>query len=75
MKKLEDDPAYNPADWMAAMERSLLWGDEIPIGRFFERTDVPTLHGAESVLNEGPLVHSDTRIPPDLARSFIEELM
>ena len=74
MKKLEDDPAYDSSDWMAAMEKSLLWGEEIPIGRFFERADVPTLHAAEPVLNEGPLVHRDPRIPPDLARSFIEEL-
>ena len=75
LKKLEDDPAYNPADWMAAMEKSLLWGDEIPIGRFFERTDVPTWHGAEPVLNQGPLVRHDMRIAPDITRSFIEELM
>jgi len=33
------------------------------------------LHGAEPVLNAGTLVHGDTRIPPDLARSFVEELM
>ena len=39
---------------MAAMGKSLLWGEEIPIGKFFERTDVPTLHGAEPVLNAGP---------------------
>jgi len=39
-KKLEDDSAHDPANWMAAMEKSLLWGDEIPIGKFFERTDV-----------------------------------
>jgi len=75
VKKLEDDPAYDSADWMAAMGKSLLWGEEIPIGRFFERTDVPTLHGAEPVLNTGPLVHSDVQIPPDAARSFIAELM
>jgi 2-oxoglutarate ferredoxin oxidoreductase subunit beta len=57
------------------MQKSLLWGEEIPIGKFFERTDVPTLHGAEPVLNEGPLVRRDPRVPPDVARSFIEELM
>jgi 2-oxoglutarate ferredoxin oxidoreductase subunit beta len=57
------------------MEKSLLWGEEIPIGKFFERTDVPTLHGAEPVLNEGPLVHRELRVPADAARSFIEELM
>jgi 2-oxoglutarate/2-oxoacid ferredoxin oxidoreductase subunit beta len=75
VKKLEDDSTYDPADWTAAMGKSLLWGEEIPIGRFFERTDVPTLHGAEPVLNEGPLVHRELQVPPDMARSFIEELM
>jgi 2-oxoglutarate ferredoxin oxidoreductase subunit beta len=57
------------------MEKSLLWGEEIPIGKFFERTDVPTLHGSEPVLNSGPLVQHDIRIPADIARAFVEELM
>ena len=75
VRKLEDDSAYDADDWSAAMEKSLLWGEEIPIGKFFERTDVPTLHSAEPVLNEGPLVHRDPRVPPDVARSFIEDLI
>ena len=75
VKKLEDDSEYDATDWTAAMEKSLLWGEEIPIGKFFERTDVPSLHGAEPVLNEGPLVSRDLRVPADEARSFIEELM
>ena len=75
VKKLEDNPAYDPSDWMMAVEKSLLWGDEIPIGKFFERTDVPTLHGAEPVLNQGPLVHQSNRITPEAAKSFIDELM
>jgi 2-oxoglutarate ferredoxin oxidoreductase subunit beta len=75
VKKLEDDSSYDPSDWTAAIEKSLLWGEEIPIGKFFERTDVPTLHEAEPVLNEGPLVNRDLRVPPDVARSFIEEMM
>ena len=75
VKKLEDDAAYDPADWMAAMGKSLLWGDEIPIGKFFVRTDVPSLHGAEPVLNAGPLVQADMRIASDVTRSFVEELM
>ena len=57
------------------MGKSLLWGDEIPIAKFFERTDVPTLHGAEPVLNTGPLVRADTHLPLDVTRSFVEELM
>jgi len=75
VKKLEDDPAYDPSVWTAAMERSLVWGEEIPIGRFFERTDVPSLHAAEPVLSEGPLVHQAPRVPPAVARTLIEEFM
>jgi 2-oxoglutarate ferredoxin oxidoreductase subunit beta len=75
LKKLEEESGYEPSDWTAAMEKSLLWGDEIPIGKFFERTDVPILHDAEPVLNEGPLVHRDLRVPLDAACLFIEELM
>ncbi len=75
VKKLEDDTGYDSTDWMAAMGKSLLWDEEIPIGKFFERTDVPTLHGAEPVLDAGPLVHADMRMPRDVTRAFIEELM
>jgi 2-oxoglutarate ferredoxin oxidoreductase subunit beta len=75
VKKLEDNPAYDPTDFQAAVEKSLLWGDEIPIGLFFERTDVPTAHDAEPVLKPGPLVHQDIRIPADVAKSFVDELM
>jgi 2-oxoglutarate ferredoxin oxidoreductase subunit beta len=75
VKKLEDNPAYDPSDWQAAMEKSLLWGDEIPIGLFFERTDVPTAHDAEPVLKPGPLVHQELRIPADVAKGFVDELM
>ncbi|PYU02523.1 MAG: 2-oxoacid ferredoxin oxidoreductase [Acidobacteria bacterium] len=75
IKKLEDDPAYDATDWTAAIEKSLLWGDEIPIGKFFERTDVPSLHASEPVLNEGPLLHRDARVPAEITRGFIEELM
>src|SRR5689334_5037202 len=75
VKKLEDHAAYDASDWPMAMEKSLLWGDEIPIGKFFERTDLPSLHAAEPVLNQGPLVQQVPRVAPDIARSFIEELM
>jgi 2-oxoglutarate ferredoxin oxidoreductase subunit beta len=75
VKKLEDETSYDTSNWMAAMEKSLLWGAEIPIGKFFERTDVQTLHEAEPVLDDGPLVYTDVRIPKDATRAFIEELM
>ena len=76
VKKLEDDPNFDASDWYAAMEKAQLWGDEIPIGKFFERTDLPSLHGNEPVLAQGgPLALRDLGLPPDLTRSFIEELM
>lgn len=75
VKKLEDNPAYDPTNWIGAMQQSLVWGDEIPIGKFFERTDLPALHSAEPVLNSGPLVNATLQIPQDLAHSLIEELM
>ena len=75
VKKLEENPEYDHTDFQSAVEKSLLWGDEIPIGLFFERTDVPTAHDAEPVLKPGPLVHQDIRIPADVAKSFVDELM
>jgi 2-oxoglutarate/2-oxoacid ferredoxin oxidoreductase subunit beta len=75
VKKLEDNSDYDTADWQMAMEKSLLWGDEIPIGLFFERNDIPTAHDADPVLKSGPLVHQNSRIPADVAKSFIDELM
>jgi len=60
---------------LTAMEKSLHLGDEIPIGKFFERTDLPALHAAEPVLDADLLVHSADRVPPDVVRSLIQELM
>ena len=76
VKKLESDSAYDATDWYAAMRQARLWGDEIPIGRFYENTSVPALHQLEPILYEGgPLAHRDPRVPADVAREFVEELM
>ncbi len=76
VKKLEDDPSYDASDWYAAMGKAQLWDDEIPIGKFFQRTDLPSLHGAEPILSDDvPMVKRDLRVPPQIAREFIEELM
>ena len=76
VKKLEDDASYDPTSWIAAMHKSQIWGDEIPIGKFFQRTDVPALHQAEPILDEGgPLAHRKVGIPPEVVKDFIAELM
>jgi 2-oxoglutarate ferredoxin oxidoreductase subunit beta len=75
VKKLEEDATYDATKWITAMERATVWGDEIFIGKFFERTDLPTLEETEPVLDEGPLVGRDPHVPADAAKSFVEELM
>jgi 2-oxoglutarate ferredoxin oxidoreductase subunit beta len=75
VKKLEENAAYDPSDWVAAMEKSTEWGDEIPIGLFYECNDLPSLHEVEPVLKSGPLVQRDLHIPADVAQGFIDELM
>jgi len=52
--KLES-AGHNPADIVAAWQRSLEWGDKIPIGLFY-KVDRPTYEDLEEVLAAGPLV-------------------
>ena len=75
VKKLEDDAAYDSTNWIGAMERATQWGEIIPIGKFYERTDLPTLEETEPVLDDMALIHRDLHIPEDVAKKFVEELM
>jgi 2-oxoglutarate ferredoxin oxidoreductase subunit beta len=76
VKKLEDDPAYDASNLQHAFEKAQLWGDEIPTGRFFQRTDLPSLDQAEPVLDTGgPLALRELGIPPEITREFVTELM
>jgi 2-oxoglutarate ferredoxin oxidoreductase subunit beta len=76
VKKLEDDSAYDSSNWIMAVEKSQIWGEEIPIGKFFQRADIPSLHEAEPVLDEGgPLAHRKLGISPVIAQELLAELM
>jgi 2-oxoglutarate/2-oxoacid ferredoxin oxidoreductase subunit beta len=52
--KLES-AGHNPSDIVAAWQRSLEWGDKIPIGLFYS-VDKPSYEDLEEVLAAGPLV-------------------
>ncbi len=52
VKRLEDE-GHDPADWKAACEKAMVWGDTIYTGLFFQATETPTLHKLEPVLDEG----------------------
>lgn len=74
--KLEDDESFDPSDWHEAMRKALLWGDEIPIGNFFQVSGVPSLDQAEPVLAEGgPLAHRPNQLDATVAAQFVAELM
>jgi len=75
VKKLEDNAEYDPTNWVGAMEKATLWGEEIPIGKFYERTDLPSLEETEPVLDDMPLIARELHIPTDVAKKFVEELM
>ena len=54
---------------------ALLWGDEIPIGKIFQRTDLPSLDQAEPVLEGGPIALRQLGISKELSQEFVAELM
>jgi 2-oxoglutarate ferredoxin oxidoreductase subunit beta len=73
--KLEDR-GHDPTDFAAAMKYGYQWGDEIAIGLFWKRTDLPALDASETVLAEGgPLARRALGVSPDVAQSLIRELM
>src|ERR687887_628290 len=48
-----DDVGHDPSDFALAMQRAYEWGEEIPIGLFWQRSDLPSLDEQEPVLYEG----------------------
>src|SRR6266446_9062720 len=77
VKNLEEQ-GHDPTDLHQAIARGYLWGEEIPIGLFWRRTDLETLEEQEPVLHtgEGPLAfRSNIGIPSEQARALINELL
>ena len=65
-KELSSD--YDPSDWAAAIERSQIWGDEIPVGVIY-RNERPSFEESFPLLKEGPLVGRNVN------RSQLAEIM
>src|SRR4051794_27131262 len=51
--KLLDEQKHDPKDFHKALDKGYLWGEEIPIGLFWHRTDLPSLEDLEPVLHDG----------------------
>lgn len=74
--KILEEQGHDPTDFHRALDRGYQWGDEIPIGLFWKRTDLPALEDLEPVLNEGgPLAHRPLGLSEDQATSIVKELM
>src|SRR5712672_815253 len=56
--KILEEQGHDTTDFAKAMEKGYQWGEEIPIGLFWKRTDLPSLEEQEPVLEQGgPLAH------------------
>jgi len=73
-RKLED-MGHDPTDFHSAMDRAYEWGDEIPIGLVWHRTDLPALHELEPVLADGPMARRELGIGNEQAQALVKELM
>src|SRR5258708_17870973 len=75
--KILEEQGHEPTDFNKAIERGYQWGEEIPIGLFWHRPDLPSLEDLEPVLHtaEGPLGFRNLGISEEQAQAVINELL
>ena len=75
--KMLEEQGHDSSDFSQAINRGYQWGEEIPIGLFWRRTDLPSLEELEPVLHtgEGPLAFRKTGISADQAKALVNELI
>ncbi len=67
---------HDPTDFHAAMDLAYQWGEEIPIGLFWQRSDLPALDELEPVLADaGPLARRSLGIDRETAQALVREHM
>ena len=75
VRKLEDEN-HDPTDFHAALDKGYEWGEEIPIGVFWKREDLPALHQLEPVLDEGgPLAYRNLGLSKEQSDQLMSEMM
>ena len=70
--ELED---HDPSDKAAALEEAVKWGDEIPIGLFYQDTSRPALDEMEPVLENGPMAHQPLGVTKEQGDAIIQSMM
>ncbi len=76
VKPLEEQ-GHDPTDFHKALDKGYQFGEEVPIGLFWKRNDLPTLEDLEPVLHDGggPLAFRGLGIPGEQCRALIQELL
>ena len=74
--KMLDELQHDPTDFHAAMDRGYQWGEELPIGLFWKRDDLPALHELEPVLERGgPMAYRKPGVNAEQGKALLQELM
>ncbi len=75
--KILEEQGYDPTDFHKALDKGYQWGDEIPIGLIWKRTDLPSLEELEPVLSDGqgPLAFRKLGISDEQAQALVKELL
>lgn len=71
--KLEQEKGFDPGDVHHALEKSMEWGDRIPIGLLYKE-EQPIYEDSEPALSKGPLVHQALGLSQETFDEFLEEL-
>ena len=75
VNKLEEE-GHDPTNMQAALEQAMIWGDEIPIGLFYEDTTRDALEDLEPVLQDGALGRkTDLAITEEQGASIVKQMM
>ncbi len=74
--KALEELGHDTGNFHKAMDKGYEWGEEIPIGLFWKRTDLPSLEDMEPVLAEGgPLAYRKLGISEEQAKALVAELL
>ena len=66
---------HDPSDKAAALEEAVKWGDEIPLGLFYQDTSRPALDEMEPVLENGPMAHQPLGVTKEQGDAIIRSMM
>ncbi len=75
--KILEEQKHDTTDFHAALDKGYQWGEEIPIGLFWRRADLPALEDLEPVLHDGngPLAYRKLGISDEQAAALVKELL